>query len=632
MKEEGMMLNARDQKLVQSVSIERIMETIRYLSEEVGRRIAGTPQEKKALDYFERQYRDMNVPTQRHEFRFLLWDTEETSLEVVEPIAKILPTGYASFGTPTPPRGIMGDLIHIDGGWPESYFEKDVKGKIALVARYTQPGMGPPQEGSPYRFHCVMNAARRGAIAYVEFDPIKRPGRGGDQVRKSHGQLSWGNPTSDMIPTIPILSVSYNDAMFLKELMEKGRVRVRVIALPSSERRMFDVGHNLIATLEGDVFPKEFIVLCGHIDAAYSPGANDNASGTSIPLEIGRAIKGMNTSLRRSLKLCHWNAEHPGMIGSTEYVLDHQKEVERYCCGCLNFENMGHIETQIYWLDRCPELIPILDQALEDSGFWERYQGIKHFRKQSLGPISDHNAFYWDIGAPSVEYHWGDQWALGAEDTIDKCDPEKIRLGCMLGLSTLLKIANSFVLPYDFSAYSKALQQVLKERIEIRTSDVRYGEMYEALRSLQENGEKLNKLRTGVEQRFENWAATPSKGEKSQLKDILPALEEINGGILKICHTLNRKREGDPLLTSDYGILFDLEEKSKDYQKIKEALQRVGTTNRIDLSLEVDRLRGRLKELFIEEDLSKMAQRVTNTTKLLKESVDQVGRLDKQYK
>jgi hypothetical protein len=343
-----------------------------------------------------------------------------------------------------------------------------------------------------------------------------------------------------------------------------------------------------------------------------------------MPLEIARVLKNTKTSLKRTIKLCHWNAEHPGMAGSTEYVLDHFRQIEENCCGCLNFENMGHILTQTYWLDRCPELIPVIDEALEDSGFWQQYSGIKYFRKQSPGPISDHNTFYWDVGIPSVEYHWGDQWALGAEDTIEKCDPQKIRYGCRLGLSTLLKIANSLILPYDFSAYSKALQQVLEERIQTRASDIRFKEMFEALRGLHEKGERLKGLRVVIEGKYEEM-----KKDARHVKEALSAIAAVNGEIRKTCHLLNRKKKGEPLLTSDYGILFQLEEKAKDYFKIREAVQRVGTTNSIDLSSEVERLKSRMKELFIEEDLSKMVQRIAMALNSLEGTISKASDLSR---
>lgn len=613
------MLNDEGRRLIESISGDRIMETIRFLAVDVGRRITGTPQAKKAIEYFERQYREIKIDTQIHEFGFLLWDTENTNFEIITPVSRKVRSGYSSFGVPTPPRGIVGELVHIDAGWPEDYFERDVKGKIVLVARYTQPGMGPTQEGSPYRFHCVMNAAKRGAIAYVEYDPIMREGKDGDQVRKSHGQLSWGNPTSDMLPTIPILSVSSNEAKILKDLMEKGLVTVKVTALPSPDRKMYDKGHNLIATVRGDLFRDDFVVLCGHIDAAYSPGANDNASGTSMPLEIARVLKGAGASLRRTIKLCHWTGEHPGMIGSTEYVLDNFEDVERHCAACLNFENMGHIKTETYWMDRCPELIPLMDEALQDSGFWQRYQGIKHFRKQSLGPISDHDTFYWNVGIPSVEYHWGEQWSLGDQDTFDKCDPEKIRFGCRLGLSTLLKIANALILPFDFSSYSNALQEVLRERVQSRVSDIRCDEAFDVLRALEMKGEKLNKARAALDAKYSN-------GQDAKLPAaVLEAIDGINRDIRKTCHLLNRKKEREPMLTSDYGILFELEEKAEDYLKIREAVERVGTTNYIDLPNEVAVLKGRMKELLIEQDLSKITRRLKGALEPLESAVEQAS-------
>jgi hypothetical protein len=258
-----------------------------------------------------------------------------------------------------------------------------------------------------------------------------------------------------------------------------------------------------------------------------------------------------------------------------------------------------------------------MDEALEDSGFWKRYQGIRHFRKQSLGPISDHDTFYWDVGIPAVEYHWGEQWTLGEADTFDKCDPEKIYFGCRLGLTTLLKIANALILPFDFASYSQSLQQVLHERIQTRVRDISFGEPLEVLRALETKGEQLNRARVALSAKYSN-------GPDAKLPTaLLEGIDRVNQEVRRTCHVLNRKKMREPMLTSDYGILFELEEKAEDFLKIREAIERVGTTNYIDLPNEVAVLKGRMRELRIGEDLSLITQRLRAALEPLEGAIEQ---------
>ncbi len=86
---------------------------------------------------------------------------------------------------------------------------------------------------------------------------------------------------------------------------------------------------NVIATKNGDLYPDRFIIVGGHYDAVvydggdpaiYAPGADDNASGTAMAMEIARVLAGTQTKL--SVRFIAFGAEEQGMLGSWYYVND----------------------------------------------------------------------------------------------------------------------------------------------------------------------------------------------------------------------------------------------------------------------------------------------------------------------
>lgn len=72
----------------------------------------------------------------------------------------------------------------------------------------------------------------------------------------------------------------------------------------------------------------EVVVIGAHLDhmgevpfrSRYYPGADDNASGTAVLLELARAVSQSATQPKRTLLFAAWNAEELGLIGSSRYV------------------------------------------------------------------------------------------------------------------------------------------------------------------------------------------------------------------------------------------------------------------------------------------------------------------------
>lgn len=82
-------------------------------------------------------------------------------------------------------------------------------------------------------------------------------------------------------------------------------------------------GYNVIAEIPGtDPLLKDEVVMIGaHLDSWQTgTGATDNASGSSVMLEVMRILKSLQVQPRRTIRIGLWSAEEQGLLGSRAYV------------------------------------------------------------------------------------------------------------------------------------------------------------------------------------------------------------------------------------------------------------------------------------------------------------------------
>lgn len=83
---------------------------------------------------------------------------------------------------------------------------------------------------------------------------------------------------------------------------------------------------NVVATLAGTTSPEQIVVVGGHYDSTsfqagtLAPGAEDNASGTSLVMEIARASAGR--PFERTVQFVLFDAEEVGLRGSQHFVAE----------------------------------------------------------------------------------------------------------------------------------------------------------------------------------------------------------------------------------------------------------------------------------------------------------------------
>ena len=86
-----------------------------------------------------------------------------------------------------------------------------------------------------------------------------------------------------------------------------------------------DTWFNVVGSRVGTSRPDEVIVVGAHFDSVDNPGADDNATGTALVLELARALGSIE--LAPTVRFVAFDREEQGKFGSAAFAEDHAAEI-----------------------------------------------------------------------------------------------------------------------------------------------------------------------------------------------------------------------------------------------------------------------------------------------------------------
>ena len=219
----------------------------------------------------------------------------------------------------------------------------DVKGKVVIVRRFV-PEVNVLAAPEQQRRHGDLRrkawlARERGAVALLVVDaPLPPKDAPPDWAAPKEASLRFvdreGTGTGDA--GLPVLVVGREAMVPTLAALERGqRVPVRLRVELLEERT---VTANVVGRIPaGSSFDQRLpgvLVVGAHVDHlglggrsslqpdAHEPhlGADDNASGTAVVLELARALSADRASLRRDVVVVAFSAEEAGVLGSSHFV------------------------------------------------------------------------------------------------------------------------------------------------------------------------------------------------------------------------------------------------------------------------------------------------------------------------
>jgi N-acetylated-alpha-linked acidic dipeptidase len=437
---------------------------------------------------------------------------------------ELLPS-YNAFSTD---GDVEAELVFVNYGIPADYEELDklgidVKGKIVIAKYYgSWRGIKPKLAAEKGAIGCIIysdpeddgyvqgdvypkgafknkTGVQRGSVMDMPLYP-------GDVLTPGYGATIEADrldrKDAPTITKIPVLPISYEDAEPLLEALGglvapaswRGGLPITYHIGPGPAKVHLKLefdwqlkpAYNVIATLSGSEFPNEWVLRGNHHDA-WVHGAADPVSGMVALMEEARAIgelakKGQRP--KRTLVYCAWDAEEPGLIGSTEWVEHHKEELQKKAVAYINtdgngrgFFNAGGSHTLQTLVSEVAEVVkdPQKGVSIKERKIAKDMinGGDDKFELYALGSGSDYTPFIQHAGIASLNLGFGGENAGGEYHTIYDTythykrfkDPE-FAYGAALAKTAgriVLRLANADFLPFAFDPLRETVSTYLEE-------------------------------------------------------------------------------------------------------------------------------------------------------------------------
>ena len=447
--------------------------------------------------------------------------------------AEQLPTynAYSIDGDVTAP------LVYVNYGNREDYEQLDrlgisVKGAI-VIARYGEGwrGIKPKVAAEHEAIGCIIysdpkddgffngddypkggwrprEGVQRGSVMDTDYpgDPLT-PGVGATPDAK---RLEIKDAKT--ITKIPVLPISWGDALPLLSALQgpvapegwRGALPITYHVGPGPAKVHLKVASNwdlkpvndVIATMRGSDAPDEWVIRGNHFDA-WVNGADDPISGMVTVLEEARVLgelhkQGWNP--KRTIILCAWDGEEPGLLGSTEWVETHDDELQKHAVAYINSDSNGrgffraggthdlqHLINDVARDIQDPEKhISVeqrarLQQIARAHNAEERTEIRKSndVRINALGDGSDYTAFMDHAGISALNIGYGGEndadsyhsiyddfyWYTKFVDT----DFSYGRALAQTGGTAVMRLADADLIPYEYNAEAETIERYVKD-------------------------------------------------------------------------------------------------------------------------------------------------------------------------
>jgi aminopeptidase YwaD len=365
------------------------MAHVKALSVDIGIRAAGTDGEQQAADYIETQLESFGYTASQQPFAIDVFQGISTALEVVNPQRSIdvLPMSYSASGD------VTAQAVFVPGLGAPGDFPAETQGNIAFV-----------QRGTLTFTEKVKNAEDAGAIGIVVYN--NEPGNLNATVREQ--------------ADIPAATISMEDGIALRDQAATGPIQVH-LAIEANVTK--GESQNVVAQMgTGDCS----IVIGGHYDSVPAgPGANDNASGTAVAIEMARALAARSETDGVCVAL--FGSEEAGLLGSEYYVSQLTAEQRAAMAGYLNFDMLA-VGDQ--WpMVGSESLVSLAIEKAAAIGVSAYAGGLPN----NVG--SDHASFI-DAGIPAVLFNcFCDPNYHTAGDRYEFLDPARVKAAGDIGLA-----------------------------------------------------------------------------------------------------------------------------------------------------------------------------------------------------
>lgn len=293
---------------------------LEHLSEQIGGRLAGSPQAEAAVRYTFAQLEELNLDTVwLQPCTVPHWERGVPEVVLVkqegrQPERQLNALALGNSGA-TGPNGIEGPIIEVRSLDEVELLGDKIKGGIVFFNR-------PMDNGELHTFHAYgkavdqrvygpAKAAQYGALAAI--------------VRSMTTRLD-DNPHTGVtlfpenVDPIPAVAISTNDAEWLSENLKKGHQR-DVFLFTDCQDKGKASSYNVVGEIRGSTYPDEIILVGGHLDSwDVGGGAHDDGAGCVQSMDVLHLLKSVGYVPKRTIRCVLFMNEENGLGGGLAYA------------------------------------------------------------------------------------------------------------------------------------------------------------------------------------------------------------------------------------------------------------------------------------------------------------------------
>lgn len=300
---------------------------LKYLCEHAQGRLLGSEESLIALDFMKSYFEKMGADTVfLQAFKTPAWVCHQTEVSIVYDDDEIHLHADALGPSPATGReGLLAGVIEVQGLEDlKSRNLEEIKGKIVFYNRPVDMTLV-----NTFRIYgSAVDQRHRGPALAAEL------GAAGVLVRSVGTRIDTFPHTGSTRygdRKIPAAAISTVDANKLsKALKADQNLQVKMIIHAEDIKEI--TSYNLIADLHGSVYPDEYIVVGGHIDAWFnSPGAHDDGIGCVQSADVLRIFKELSLINKHSIRAIMFMDEELYQSGGAAYAeYTRENDVKNY--------------------------------------------------------------------------------------------------------------------------------------------------------------------------------------------------------------------------------------------------------------------------------------------------------------
>jgi carboxypeptidase Q len=399
-------------------------EQLRYLSNEIGGRLSGSPEAEKAVVWAKAEMDKLGVDrVYLQEVMVPHWvrgPKEEAAIVPGKGKKIEVPVCALGGSVGTGKKGIIAPIIEVKSLEEVAKLGKDkVQGKIIFFNR----PMDAKHISTFQAYGGAVDQRGRGAIEGAKYGAV------GVIVRSMNLNLDDFPHTGAMrydekITEIPAAAISTNGAEKLSQLL-KDDPEMKFFLKQQPETLPEVKSYNVIGEIKGSEHPEEIIVVGGHLDSwDLADGSHDDGAGCVQSMEVLRLMKELNIKPKRTIRAVMFMNEENGVRGGKKYAEAAKQNNENHIAAIES--DAGGFSPRGFGIEGNPKQIKEIQNWKK---LFEPY-GLHHIGAGHGGtdiePLEDGKVVIIGLEPDSQRYF---EIHHAATDTFDKVNQRELALG-----------------------------------------------------------------------------------------------------------------------------------------------------------------------------------------------------------